>query len=284
MTEKLFSESKHSSVYSKFRPSPPESLIEYLVARVQGSPSWSGKKGSVAADIGCGTGQCTQPLSPYFEFVYGMDVSEAQVNEAVRMNQWSNVQYQVSPAETTALSNNSINLITAAQAFHWFKHDLFYQEVKRILKPNGILGLICYEVPNVLLEKDTDGTTTLDGLKFLVKNFRDDFARSEKTKKYWRHEANSIENQYSSYELPLVDIEKKQFIKLVPLVAADVVGYIESWSCVQQIKGQEPQVYEEIMAKLKEDLIQYSNSGHCDLNSIKLNLEYNFLLISGVNK
>ena len=61
------------------------------------------------------------------------------------LKEYSNFKSINSTAEQTTLQNESIDLITAAQAFHWFDVDKTKQEFKRILKPNGYCCLIWNE-------------------------------------------------------------------------------------------------------------------------------------------
>lgn len=53
----------------------------------------------------------------------------------------------VSPAETIAERDESVQLVTVMQAVHWFDLDAFYKEVTRVLVPNGVLALCSYLIP-----------------------------------------------------------------------------------------------------------------------------------------
>ena len=74
MANKLFEGNEHSKIYALYRPTPPISLIEEILEKVP-------NKG-LALDVGCGTGQNTRILSPYFDKVVGLDVSETQIKIA----------------------------------------------------------------------------------------------------------------------------------------------------------------------------------------------------------
>ena len=121
--------SKQASEYSKFRPQYPDKLIDYLVSFV--------KNKSVALDIATGNGQVAQKLSRFFETVYAIDISQNQLDNAIPSD---NIIYKVAAAENTFFKNQEFDLITVAQAVHWFDFDSFYKEIYRILKPNGIFA------------------------------------------------------------------------------------------------------------------------------------------------
>jgi ubiquinone/menaquinone biosynthesis C-methylase UbiE len=55
-----------------------------------------------------------------------------------------NIHYSLQPAEHSSFSDNQFDLITVAQAIHWFDFDKFYAEAKRTLKPAGIIAVLGY--------------------------------------------------------------------------------------------------------------------------------------------
>lgn len=119
--------------YSKGRPGYAPGVIDLLCTKIL-------KKNAKIADVGSGTGIFAR------EFLNrGFDVFCVEPNEKMRLEAErefaGNVHFFsiAAPAEDTTLSSNSIDLITAASAFHWFDTDKFCLECKRILKPDGIL-------------------------------------------------------------------------------------------------------------------------------------------------
>jgi ubiquinone/menaquinone biosynthesis C-methylase UbiE len=48
----------------------------------------------------------------------------------------------VAAAEKSGINSDRIDIITVAQALHWFALDLFYAEAKRVLKPQGVLAVL----------------------------------------------------------------------------------------------------------------------------------------------
>ncbi|XP_063585267.1 putative methyltransferase DDB_G0268948 isoform X2 [Penaeus indicus] len=149
MANRFFEGAAHAAVYAKFRPRPPTSLAERIVSFAKET---QGETLKAAADVGCGSGQSTEILSPYVEAVTGLDVSEAQVLEARKLNKYPNITYKVSPAETLPFSDKSLSLVTSCQACHWFDMPAFYKEVDRILVPGGVLALYGYLFPKPIHE------------------------------------------------------------------------------------------------------------------------------------
>ncbi|WP_290576381.1 class I SAM-dependent methyltransferase [Ketobacter sp.] len=119
-----------SDDYKRFRPQYPQALYQCLADIAPGS--------QLAFDVGCGNGQASRELAPYFQQVQASDASAAQIEQALPH---ANVHYHVSPAEQIHAADASVDLVTVAQAIHWFQHDAFFAEVDRVLKPNGGLGL-----------------------------------------------------------------------------------------------------------------------------------------------
>ena len=131
----------HAKLYSKFRPVYPPSVMTVIMDYCRQSKCET----KMAVDIGCGSGQSTIALNEYFSSVIGSDNSEAQIAEAPK--DISGVAFHISPAEDlTFLSSESVDLITVAQAIHWFNLDLFYPEVERVLKPSGVLAVYGYGI------------------------------------------------------------------------------------------------------------------------------------------
>mgnify|MGYP003307863226 CR=1 FL=1 len=135
MSEKIFSNVAH--IYDKHRPSYANGLFEYLYGDVGLNDS------SEIADIGSGTGIFTKELLKRNSRVYAVEpnydmrrFAEAKFSSNGRFVSVAGT------AETTTLDYRSIDYITVAQAFHWFKKDLFYRECQRILKPQGKVILV----------------------------------------------------------------------------------------------------------------------------------------------
>ena len=129
--EDLFS--KQAEEYAQYRPRYPDALFEYLASVAPGH--------ALAWDCATGNGQAALSLAPYFERVVGTDASESQIANA---QPHEKITYRVARAEQTDFEDHSVDLITVAQAIHWFDLDAFYAEAKRVLRPGGVLAAWTY--------------------------------------------------------------------------------------------------------------------------------------------
>ncbi len=123
--------------YVKFRPSYPDAAITYLAGQFD-SPS-----AVVCADFGSGTGILSGLLARSFAQVFGIEP-----NQQMRAAAEHNLQHLTNfisvngTAEFSGLPDKSVDMITAAQAFHWFDQSKFKLECRRIIKPGGFVALI----------------------------------------------------------------------------------------------------------------------------------------------
>src|SRR4051812_21542743 len=104
-----------SSAYSAFRPESPTEIFDFLYNNVRAF--------GTAWDCGTGNGQVAEKLASRFGKVTGTDISTEQLKYA---KQADNVVYLQERAEKTSLPAHSIDLITVAQAIHWFDFNAFY--------------------------------------------------------------------------------------------------------------------------------------------------------------
>jgi ubiquinone/menaquinone biosynthesis C-methylase UbiE len=135
--------SSQSKEYSKYRPKYPPELFEYLSSLV--------KEHNLAWDSATGNGQAALGLVPYFEKVIATDASESQISNA---NPHVKIEYRVAASENCGLEDNSIDLVTVATAIHWIDTDKFYSEVRRVLKPGGVIAVWNYVESNITPEID----------------------------------------------------------------------------------------------------------------------------------
>lgn len=148
-----------ASIYEKYRPSYPEEYLNYLISKCNLN------KNSVVADIGAGTGIFTKQLLDK-----NLKVIAVEPNDKMRkvleekLNGNKNFTSINGTDKNTNLKENSIDLITVAQAFHWFDIQSFRKECKRILKPNGKICIIWNKLDTndtiVKEEKNIDYTYT----------------------------------------------------------------------------------------------------------------------------
>jgi ubiquinone/menaquinone biosynthesis C-methylase UbiE len=123
--------------YVKYRPSYPTEIFTFLENEIQFNSS------CIIADIGSGTGILSQMFLNNGNTVYAVEPNEPMRNAAEKiLNDYNSFISVDATAEQTTLQDNSIDLITAAQAFHWFDPVKTRAEFKRILKENGYCCLI----------------------------------------------------------------------------------------------------------------------------------------------
>ena len=121
--------SKQSRLYSESRPRYPKELFEYLKTL---APSLE-----LVWDCATGNGQAAVSLAEHFEKVIATDASPQQIDNVIEKE---NVEYLVAPAEEIYLEDETVDMVTVATALHWFDHSRFFPEVKRVLKPGGVLA------------------------------------------------------------------------------------------------------------------------------------------------
>ena len=125
--------SGHSGSYAEYRPTYPNALFSFLAdCCAQHRLAW---------DCATGHGQAALALSSVFEKVFASDASEVQIQAA---KSDPRIEYFVSPAEASGLDDDSIDLITVAQALHWFDIPGFFDEAQRVLVPSAVLAVLFY--------------------------------------------------------------------------------------------------------------------------------------------
>ena len=120
-----------SEDYFRYRPSYPDVAFEWLRERCSGE---------IAVDIGAGTGIFTKGLLRCFK-----NVSAVEPNADMRKKFHEFLPDKVcsdGTGEATGLQDNSTDLITVAQAFHWLDEERFKTEAIRILRPAGKVAII----------------------------------------------------------------------------------------------------------------------------------------------
>ena len=199
--------STHAAGYAAYRPTYPVALVDYL-ASLPGALD-------VALDCGCGTGQLAVLLAGRFNRVVATDASAQQIANAERRD---GVEYRVAPAERSGLADASVDLITVAQAAHWFDLEAFYAEVRRIARPQAALALITYGVLHV----DEPESETI------LQNFYANIVGP-----YWPPERRHVEEGYRSLPFPFTEIDAPPLAIEVSWTLPDLLGYVDTWSAVR---------------------------------------------------
>ena len=123
--------------YTKYRPTYPKEVITLLTNKL------ALNKGAVIADVGSGTGIFSELLLNEGHKVFGVEPNAAMRLEAERrLDAYDNFTSVTGTGEHTGLPDNCIDLITVAQAFHWFEPEESKKEFERILKQEGAIALL----------------------------------------------------------------------------------------------------------------------------------------------
>lgn len=201
--------SGHAQDYSVYRPGYPKQLFSYLASLChQRERAW---------DCATGSGQSAFALAEHFAQVIATDASENQIANAELK---TGVLYKVEPAEHSSLQNASADLITVAQALHWFDLDAFSREVCRVLKPQGILAIWTYGLHRI--SRDVDELVdelygpTLDN--------------------YWPPERARVEQGYNGVQFPLSPMPAPGFSMSADWNLSQLTGYLCTWSAVKMFE------------------------------------------------
>lgn len=200
--------SKQSKEYATSRPTYPRALFDFLASLTQ--------KRDLAWDCATGSGQAAAFLGEYFNQVVASDASARQIENA---RAGPNVRFAVFPAEKASLPDASVDLITVAQALHWFRFDDFYREVRRVSKKGGVIAAWAYGHHSISPEID----------RVSQHFFKDVVGR------YWPAEIRYIENRYEDIPFPFAQIASPTKFQIeLEWGLRDLVGYLYTWSSVQK--------------------------------------------------
>lgn len=203
--------SQDAGLYARYRPQYPQALYEWLYLQLKGR--------SCAWDCATGNGQVAVQLARHFEQVYATDISAAQLKEAPQL---ANIQYSVQPAEGTSFPDQSFDLITTAQAIHWFNFENFYAEVRRTAKPGAILAVIGYG--NIRVSAAVD---------WLHEHLHQDILDA-----YWDPERVYVDEAYQTIPFPFKEIIHPDFFIDLNWSADHLIAYLNTWSAVKHYERQ----------------------------------------------
>ncbi|MGA0555467.1 class I SAM-dependent methyltransferase [Larkinella sp. VNQ87] len=199
--------SGHADLYAKYRIDYPPELYAYLLARVPNRRK--------AWDCATGNGQVAGVLATPFEQVEATDISAQQLENAV---QQPNIRYTVCPAEQTPFADESFDLITVAQALHWFDAEAFHREVWRVAKPGAVVAEWGYAGAQI------NPTIDPDFLHFY----------EEIIGPYWDENRRHVEDHYARIPFPFEAVEQHEFTIYRHWTLDRFLNYIRTWSSVQK--------------------------------------------------
>jgi ubiquinone/menaquinone biosynthesis C-methylase UbiE len=200
---------EQSFAYRQFRPDYPDELYQYLNEITD--------KHELAWDCGTGNGQSAVKLADYFTQVIASDLNQAQLDVAIKR---SNVRYYCWPAEKTELSDHTVDLITVAQALHWFHLDAFYQEVERVMAPSGVIAAWCYSLGKINHHIDS-----------VINKLYAEILGDQ----YWPSERRYIDAEYKTMPFPFKRIHPPQAFSIAKeMNLAMLIGYLTTWSALKE--------------------------------------------------
>jgi SAM-dependent methyltransferase len=199
--------SGHAPDYARFRPNYPDALFDWLAAQTAGH--------DLVWDVGCGNGQASLPLAGHYTQVVATDLSAEQIAQAPAH---PHIAYRAAPSHQSGLADASCDLVTIAQALHWFDFDAFYAEVRRVLKPGGLIAAWTYQ----LLRADP----AIDGVL-------EEFYRRE-LGPYWPPERRWVDLGYQGMPFPFAEIAPPALEIRLQWTLADLVAYLGTWSATQR--------------------------------------------------
>lgn len=201
--------SGHAANYSTFRPSYPTELYEWLADTC--------RLRKCAWDCATGNGQAARTLAKFFSRVVATDASAEQIAHATAPD---NVHFQLGSAERSELLDESIDLVTVAQALHWFDLGRFYAEVQRVLKPGGVLAVWSYQLGRISQDVDV-----------VVGHLYKDI-----TGPYWFPERGIVDSGYRGLPFPFKELQVPQFSMSCEWTFGQLTGYLETWSGTQRYR------------------------------------------------
>lgn len=203
--KELFSE--QASGYAAHRPAYPLALGK-AIAKLQ-------RYRGVAWDCATGNGQLAMQLAEHFTLVCASDASAAQIKQAPASPY---IHYSVQSAEHTDYPDHYFDVATVAQAIHCLDIPAFYNEVQRVIKPEGHLVVIGY------------GLCSIDeAVDAWLQHFYYNIIHQ-----YWPPEQRILEDGYASLPFPFRQVPFPTLQMEMHWTATQFIQYLNTWSAVQK--------------------------------------------------
>lgn len=201
--------------YTTFRPTYPAKLFDWLAEMAPDN--------EFVWDCATGGGQAATDLARRFRKVWATDASAEQLSQATPHPR---ITYRVATAEQSGLDDHCADLITVAQAYHWFDHRTFLDEAERVLKPDGVLAVWTYDLLKISTEVDA-----------LVERFY-----REAVGAYWPQQRRHVERGYCDLPFLKARLETTEFVMHARWTPQALLGYLGTWSATRrsQARGRNP--------------------------------------------
>ena len=195
--------------YARFRPTYPDALFDHLASLV--------RPGAVAWDCATGNGQAAVGLATRVGLVIGTDGSVEQLSAA---RPHARVVYAAGRAEAAPMADRTADLVTVAQALHWLPLDAFWSEVRRILRPGGIIAVWSYSL-----------VTIGDAIDAVIRHFH-----GETLGQYWPPGRALVDDAYRSLVFPFDALDAPAFAIERELTLPELIGYLGTWSALERYR------------------------------------------------
>jgi SAM-dependent methyltransferase len=137
------------------------------------------------------------------------------------------VEYRVARADASGLEPGSIGLVTVAQALHWFAHEPFFAEVRRVTIPGGVIAAWSYR----FCHAGADLETMLREFEYVTMG------------PYWHPERKWVQERYRTIPFPFEEIPAPGFELRAEWTLRQLGAYLGSWSAVASFRrerGEDP--------------------------------------------
>ena len=205
--------SHDSASYAAYRPGYPPLFIADVAALAPGQRA--------AWDCATGTGQAARLLAPHFDIVMATDASSEQIRAAAGP---SNVAYRVAREDDSGAGDASIDLVTVATALHWLDLPRFFGEVRRVLRPGGVIAAWCYGFASI--SPVIDDVTSW-------------FAK-DRVGRYWPPQRVHVDRAYRDLPFPFAELPMPAYDMTANLDREQYIGFLATWSAVASARYLEP--------------------------------------------
>lgn len=219
----MFVNVKQAEQYASARPDYPKELFEFIASKTP--------LHDLAWDIGTGSGQAALSLAGIYNNVIATDSSLKQLQFAPKL---PNIRYEQTPPAMSAAEiearltpESTVDLVTIAQALHWFDLPNLYDQLRWVLKkPNGVVAAWCYTLPRV---------------NHSVDQVLDRFY--SESRPYWDPARKLVDDEYRGIDFPFEPVDEGtnetgpfRFVSEKVMNLEEFLTYLKSWSAYQTAK------------------------------------------------